>query len=101
MKDYIVNKFFGHFWQSWEVQAESEQEAWETAEKNGRLSFQNVYRDEMDTDSKGYVVDLDKQREENKPIPDKQFREWLKQAVEKGMIVDDYYQRMINELEEF
>ena len=55
----------------------------------------------MDTDSKGYVVDLDKQREENKPIPDKQFREWLKQAVEKGMIVDDYYQRMINESEEF
>lgn len=85
MHNYMVSKHFGHFLQCWSVKAESKEDAWNNAERKGRLQYQSVYRELKDTESKGYVVDLDK-KEEN-PISKKQYYQWLKEAIEKGMIV--------------
>lgn len=80
-------KNYGHFSQIWNVQAESEKDAWDNAERNGRLQYQSVYRELKDTDSKGYVADLDKKREEDSPISTEQYYEWMREAIDKGMIV--------------
>ena len=85
--NYSVNKYFGHFWQCFYVQAESEEDAWNRAEKDGRLQYQQVYREPKDTDSKGYVVDLDKKKEEDPPISTEQYYEWMREAIDKGMVV--------------
>lgn len=88
MHNYSVNKYFGHFWQSWRVLAESEDDAWDRAEKDGHLEYQSVYNQPRDTESKGYVVDLDKKIEQEPPIDTDTYKRWLGEAIKKGMIVD-------------
>lgn len=85
--NYSVNKYFGHFWQCFDIQAESEEDAWNRAERDGSLQYQQVYREPKDIESKGYVVDLDKKKESNPPISTKQYYEWMREAIEKGMKV--------------
>lgn len=87
MKKYSVNKFYGHFWQCFIVEANSEEDAWNRAEKDGKLHFQNVYRAVKDLDSKGYVIDLAEEKYKNRPISQDEYWEWMKEAVEKGMRV--------------
>ena len=87
MKEYSVNKYFGHFWQNYIIEAESKEDAWNRAEKDGKLFFQNVYREQMDLESKGNVVDLEENKKKNIPITEEEYWEWMKEAVEKGMQV--------------
>ena len=87
MKKYSVNKYFGHFWQNYTIEAESKEDAWNRAEKDGNLFFQNVYREPMDLESKGYVVDLEENKKKSLPITDEEYWTWMKEAVEKGMKV--------------
>lgn len=46
-----------------------------------------MYREPIDVQSKGYVVDLDKKKEVDPPIPTEQYYEWMREAINKGMIV--------------
>ena len=89
---YSVNKYFGHFWQCWNIEAESEEDAWTRAERDGKLLYQSVYREPKDLESKGYVVNLDEKAKEDPPIPTEQYYEWMREAIDKGMIVrpDEY-----------
>lgn len=84
---YSVNKYFGHFWQCWNVEAESEEDAWVRAERDGKLQYQSVYREPKDLESKGYVVNLDEKAKEDPPISTEQYYEWMREAIDKGMIV--------------
>lgn len=86
MARYSVTKYFGHFRQCWELEAESEEDAWTRAEKDGYRIFQQVYGEPVDLESKGYVVNLDEKREANHPISTEQYYEWMREAIEKGMI---------------
>ena len=86
MARYAVIKFFGHFRQTWTLSAESEEDAWNRAEKDGHLEFQAVYRDVLDLDSKGYVVNLNEKQKECSSISTQQYNIWLKEAIEKGMV---------------
>lgn len=87
MREYSVNKYYGHFWQNYTIMAESEEDAWERAEKDGKLFFQNVYREPKDLDSKGFVVDVEENRKKDPPITEEEYWAWMKEAVEKGMQV--------------
>ena len=84
---YSVNKYFGHFWQCFDIEAESEEDAWNRAERDGKLQYQSVYREPKDIKSKGYVVNLDEKAKEDIPISEEQYYEWMREAIEKGMIV--------------
>ena len=84
MKKYSVNKYFGHFWQNYTIEAESKEDAWNRAEKDGNLFFQNVYREPMDLESKGYVVDLE---ENKKNIPDGSYYD---KYYDKEILAEDY-----------
>ena len=55
---YSVNKYFGHFWQCFNIEAESEEDAWLRAERDGKLQYQSVYREPKDTESSvsNYIV---------------------------------------------
>lgn len=86
MARYAVIKFFGHFRQTWNLNAESEEDAWNRAEKDGHLECQAVYRDALDLDSKGYVVNLDDKQVACSPISIQQYNNWLREAIEKGMV---------------
>lgn len=87
MHNYSVNKFFGHFWQCWHIIAESEEDAWNRAEQDGKLRYQSVYREERDVDSNGYVKNLDEEKINDSPITEKQYYEWMKESIKKGMNV--------------
>lgn len=87
MAKYAVVKWFGHFEQQWYIDAESEEEAWSKAEKEGTRYYQFVYREPKDLDSKGYVINLDEKKKKESPIEMKQYYEWMREAIEKGMIV--------------
>lgn len=89
---YSVNKFFGHFWQCFNIEAVSEADAWNRAERDGSLQYQSVYREPIDLESKGYVVNLDEKIKEDPPISTEQYYEWMREAIDKGMIVrpDEY-----------
>lgn len=87
MANYSVTKNYGHFTQIFYVEAESEADAWNRAEKDGKLQYQLVYREPKDTKSKGHVVDLDKKSREDPPIQDEQYYQWMREAINKGMIV--------------
>ena len=52
----IENDCLDDIRQCWDVEADSEEDAWNFAERNGRLQYQSVYREPTDEDSKGYVV---------------------------------------------
>ena len=92
MARYSVNKYFGHFWQCWNLEADSEEDAWDRAERDGRLQYQSVYREPKDIESKGYVVNLDEKAKTDPPIPMDQYYEWMREAIGKGMVVrpDEY-----------
>ena len=92
MARYSVIKYFGHFRQHWELEAESEEDAWTRAEKDGRITLQQVYGEPIDLESKGYVVNLDEKLEEKPPISTEQYYKWMREAIEKGMICrpDEY-----------
>ena len=99
MANYIVTKNFGHFSQTWNVQAESDEEAWEKAEINGKLSYQSISRELLDLESPGYVVNLDKKKEKEPPIPMDTYRKWLREAAAKGMKLTPYYYAIAYDLE--
>lgn len=56
------------------------------------MRYQSVYREPKDTESKGYVVNLDEKVKEEPPISEDQYYEWMREAIKKGMIVrpDEY-----------
>ena len=89
---YSVTKYFGHFRQCWNVEANSDEDAWNRAERDGSLQYQSVYREPTDLESKGYIVNLDEKRKEDPPISTEQYYEWMREAIDKGMIVrpDEY-----------
>jgi len=87
MTNYSVNKYFGHFWQCWHLTAESDEDAWNRAEKDGKLKYQQAYKELKDKESKGYVVNLDKQKEDNPPISSEQYYEWMREAEKIGMVI--------------
>lgn len=87
MHNYSVNKYFGHFWQSYTIKAESEEDAWNRAEQDGRLQYQQVYREARDINSKGYVKDMDEATVNEPPITENQYYKWLREAIDKGMSV--------------
>lgn len=89
MNKYCVVKYFGHFRQEWEVEADSEESAWDMAEKNGQLTRQIVYILPFDKSEKGYVINLNN-KDGNNRISDKQYCEWLKEAADMGMILRPY-----------
>lgn len=89
MKKYTVVKYFGHFKQIWTVIAESEKDAWNNAEKNGKLDLQLVHRHSFPECLKGHVEDA------NKTIKIEEYDKWLKEAVEMGMILQPHeYERL-------
>lgn len=92
MKKFSVTKFFGHFRQTYHVTAESREDAWERAEVDGKLVLQSCYREPVDKESKGYVMDLEKQKQENPAVPDEVYYTWMREAICKGMKVspDEY-----------
>lgn len=83
-------KNFGHFTQSYSIEAESKEDAWNRAERDGRLIYQTAYKEPTDLISKGYVSNLDKN--ENEPISTEQYYEWMRESIDKGMVVapDEY-----------
>lgn len=87
MAKYAVTKYFGHFAQGWQLEAESEKDAWERAERDGKKIFQLVYREVKDKHSFGCVVNVDEEKAKEEPISDEQYKEWLLEAIEKGMVV--------------
>lgn len=89
MAKYAVNKFFGHFWQCWELEASSEDDAWARAERDGDLSYQQVYENELDKESKGYVVNISDNRQQ-RLVKKEDYDRWMDEAIMKGMIVPDY-----------
>lgn len=89
MAKYLVVKNFGHFTQWWKIEANSEEDAWNNAERDGHLTLQNVYRTPTDLISKGYVNSIE--NKDNELIENELFYKWLREAVEKGMKVNEYY----------
>lgn len=83
----IIYKDFGHFWQCFNIEAESEEDAWLRSERDGKLQYQSVYRKPKDIESKGYVVNLDKKVKEDPSISEEQYYEWMREAINKGMCV--------------
>lgn len=82
-----MTKNFGHFSQIWQVEADSEEEAWEKAEMLGTLLYQTVYIEPFRKEDKGFVVDLDRKKKETPLISEEQYDEWLREAVRMGMIL--------------
>lgn len=87
MKEYSCSIQYGHFVQIWNVEAESKEDAWNKAESHGTLCYQSIYKDIYPM--RNYVTCLDDNKEDN-TISSEQYNEWLKEAVELGMTVDDY-----------
>ena len=98
MANYSVTKNFGHFKQIWNVKANTEEEAWNLAEQ-GILQYQTMYRNPTDLESPGYVVNLDKKKEDDEPIPMDTYRKWLREAAAKGMKLTPYYYAIAYDLE--
>lgn len=87
MARYSVHKYFGHFWQCWAVEADSEEDAWLRAEIDGTREYQSFCREPYNTELKGYVVNLDEKEKEDPPISMEQYYEWMREAINKGMYV--------------
>lgn len=85
MREYTVVKNYGHFTQYWSIMAESKEDAWNRAERDGTLNRQFMYGSATDTDSEGHVIDVEEQTKKHPPITEETYIEWLKEAVEKGM----------------
>lgn len=87
MTHYSVNKYFGHFWQCWDVYAENEIDAWNDAERIGRLQYQNIYGEPFDIHNKGYVKDMDATEKEHPPIDTETYNKWMREAEKMGMVI--------------
>lgn len=87
MEHYLVNKYFGHFWQCWDVYAENEADAWNNAEKTGRLQYQNVYSEPFDEHNKGYVKDINAVEKEHSSINTETYDQWMREAEQMGMVI--------------
>lgn len=86
MAKYSVVKFFGHFRQDWEVYADSDEAAMEAAESNGVLRYQTMYLNPF-TDQKNFVINQDEKDKTDPPITADLEKQWLREAVELGMVV--------------
>lgn len=79
------------------MNAESEKDAWARAERDGSLQYQSVYREPIDLESEGYVVNLDKKNREEFPITTEKYYEWMREAIDKGMVVSsDEYEKALD-----
>ncbi len=87
MKRYAVSKQYGHFTQIWELDAMNEKEAWDNAEKEGKLKYQTVYKEVFPTSN--YVTCLTDNLNDN-TISQEQYDIWLEEAKSLGMVVDEY-----------
>jgi hypothetical protein len=85
--NYGVSKQYGHFVQIWHVEAESKKEAWDKAESDGILLYQTLYTDIYP--DRNYVTSIGDDKE-NATISQEQYDEWLQEAIDLGMTVDDY-----------
>lgn len=81
MHRYSVSIQYAHFVQIWEVEADSKEEAWNTATTKGRLCYQTIYRDIYP--ERNYVTCLDKN--EDDVILEDQYDKWLQEAIALGM----------------
>ena len=86
MAKYSVVKFFGHFRQDWEVYANSEDEAMNTAESSGILRYQTMYLNPF-TNQSNYAINQDEKDKNNPPITADMEIEWLREAAEMGMVI--------------
>lgn len=98
MPKYSVTKYFGHFSQCWHVQANSEKEAWDIAEKNGSLFIQNVYRKPFPEGNEGFVLNLDEKLKSDQPLSNEQYYQWMKESVDMGMVITDFERKSIDEI---
>jgi len=89
MARYAVVKYFGHFRQSWEVIADSEKEAWDNAERDGERQYMSVYGQELKKED-GYIINLDEKEKNQRPISTEQYYQWMKEAVDMGMVIYDF-----------
>ena len=89
---YTVTKHFGHFAQSWIINAESEEEAWDNAEQGKLIAF-NVY-DKPFTD-KGYVTSYADIRAAPE-IDRDQYYTWMEESMKDGMVIPDRYQKKLD-----
>lgn len=87
MTHYSVSKYFGHFWQCWDVYAENETDAWDNAERTGKLKYQNVYEEPFDIHNKGYVKNMDAEEKEHPPIDIGTYNQWMREAEQMGMVI--------------
>jgi hypothetical protein len=95
MEEYGVSKQYGHFVQVWNIKAESREEAWNNAEKDGKLVYETVYRNIYPI--RDYVTNLG-DKTTNDSISNEQYNEWLKEAIDLGMKVDKYNGLPFNEV---
>lgn len=98
MAKYSVTKYFGHFSQCWHVQANSEKEAWDMAEKNGSLFIQNVYRKPFPEEYEGFVQNLDEKQKSDPPLSKEQYYQWMKESVDMGMVITKFERKSIDEI---
>lgn len=87
LNNYSVVKNYGHFTQIYDIEAESKEDAWNRADKDGKLRYQIVYEELTDTETKGHVTNLDEVNKRHKPISEEQYYIWMREAIEKGMHV--------------
>jgi hypothetical protein len=96
MKRFGVSKQFGHFVQNWYIEAENKLDAWNRAETDGELRYQSVYKDISPLSN--YVTNLDDKNDNGEDtFTQEQYNEWLEEAKQLGMKVDDtadYHSRM-------
>lgn len=95
MKEYSVSIQYGHFVQIWHVEAESKEDAWNMAESHGTLAYQTVYKEIYPM--RNYVTCLDDNKESN-TISTDLYNEWLREAIELGMVADEYYNLPFNDV---
>lgn len=90
---FLVTKYFGHFCQTWSVEAATKEEAWDRAE-TGRLVDIHVVKKTYN--APGYVIHVDKRIYAPDAVPEEQYYEWLEDAVNKGMKLTPLYQRILD-----
>lgn len=91
---YTVTKYFGHFSQSWLIDAENEEEAWENAEKGTMLSL-DVYV--VPFEKKGYIVAQGETVSVKGTVSHEWYYSWLNDAVENGMVLPERYLKKLEE----
>lgn len=82
MQKYIVNKLYKYFWQCWVVAADSQDDAWNNAERFGTLIQQGTYENMEDDKCSGFVSEPDKYR----AMTTTHYDELLRKDIDKGMV---------------